>query len=403
MPRIRDEYRRAQVAIGALFLLLGFQYTTWVSRLPAIKTGLGLTDAEIGLLLMACGLGAAASYPLVAALMKRLGSRRLCVASATLLGLLPLALGAAPDYPTALLIACVDGVGVACLDVAMNAQGAELEQRFERKAMGKLHATFSGGSLLGALLASAMSTATSSLEAHFAVEAALVLAILAYTQHDLLPHFAVQAPAGEKKKRRIPLPTGIALWLGLAMAFGTIVEGAMNDWSALYLKNIAHAAASLTPMGIAVFSTTMVIARICSDSWRKHWGDRRVVVLGSALACLGLTTAVLTGGILPALIGFGLVGLGIASVTPCVYVAAAGKGADTLALVAAMGTVGLLAGPGIIGLIANAGGLAWALGAVAIAAAVVAACTTRIDWATDTPAQTVPESSPQYAPEPQAS
>lgn len=405
MPRIRDEYRRAQVAIGALFLLLGFQYTTWVSRLPAIKARLGLSDAEIGLLLMACGLGAAASYPLVAALMKRLGSRRLCIASAALLGLLPLALGAAPDYATALLIACVDGVGVACLDVAMNAHGAELEQRFERKAMGKLHATFSAGSLLGALLASAMSSATSSLEAHFAVEAALVLAILAYTQHDLLPHFAAEAPAEEKekKKRRIPLPTGIALWMGLAMAFGTIVEGAMNDWSALYLKNIAHAAASLTPMGIAVFSTTMVIARICSDSWRKHWGDRRVVVLGSTLACLGLATAVLVGGILPALIGFGLVGLGIASVTPCVYVAAAGEGADTLALVAAMGTVGLLAGPGVIGLIANAGGLAWALGAVAIAAVVVAACTTRIDWAPNTPAQNVPESSPQYAPEPQAS
>ena len=395
MPRIRDEVRRAQVAIGALFLALGFQYATWASRLPAVKTRLGLSDAEVGLLLMACGVGAAASFPLVAALMKRFGSRALCIGSAVLLSLLPLALGAAPDYAVALVIVCIDGVGVASLDVAMNAQGAELEERFERKAMGKLHATFSAGSLLGALLASAMNAATSSLEAHFAVAAALILLVVAYAQRDLLPHVqpapdaAAAAATTEHehvpdapKKRRLPLPTRITLWMGLAMAFGTIVEGAMNDWSALYLKNVAKAAAGLTPMGIAVFSISMVVARICSDSWRKRWGDGRIVVSGSILAGAGLTVAVLVGGVFPALLGFALVGLGIASVTPCVYVAAAGQGADALALVAAMGTVGLLAGPGVIGLIASGAGLAWAMGAVAISAAVVAACTSRITWPT---------------------
>ena len=414
MPRIGDEFRRAQVAIGALFLLLGFQYATWASRLPAVKTRLGLSDAEVGLLLMACGVGAAASFPLVAVLMKRFGAKALCIASAALLGLLPLALGAAPDYPVALVIVCVDGVGVACLDVAMNAQGAELEERFERKAMGKLHATFSAGSLFGALLASAMNAATSSLEAHFLVAAVLLLLVLGYAQHDLLPHHpegvethaqrqsqAQPSPAStdaelegaasspgdavarpKTKKQRLPLPTRVTLWMGLAMAFGTIVEGAMNDWSALYLKNVAKAVAGLTPLGIAVFSITMVVARVCSDSWRKRWGDARIVVAGSALACAGLAVAVLVGGVAPALAGFALVGLGIASVTPCVYVAAAGQGADALALVAAMGTVGLLAGPGVIGLIANAGGLAWAMGAVAIAAAIVAGCTSRITWKT---------------------
>jgi MFS family permease len=413
LPRIRDEFRRAQVAIGALFLLLGFQYATWASRLPAVKARLGLSDAEVGVLLMACGVGAAASFPLVANLLRRFGSRALCAASAGLLGLLPLALGAAPDYPVALVIVCCDGVGVACLDVAMNAQGAELEERYERKAMGKLHATFSAGSLFGALLASAMNAATSSLEAHFAVSAVLMLLVLAYAQHDLLPHTATAAepePAQQNavgteegrqpqpKRRRIPVPTRITLWMGLAMAFGTIVEGAMNDWSALYLKNVAKAAAGLTPMGIAVFSITMVVARVCSDSWRKRWGDGRVVILGSALACVGLAVAVLVGGLAPALVGFALVGLGIASVTPCVYVAAAGQGADALALVAALGTVGLLAGPGVIGLIASGGGLAWAMGAVAVSAAIVAACTSRITWSPSVAPQQADQATPDPLP-----
>ena len=395
MPRVRDDFRRAQVAIGALFLLLGFQYATWGSRLPAIKSRLGLSDAEVGLLLMVCGVGAAASFPLVAAAMRRLGSLRLCVLSGVVLSLVPLALGAAPDYAVALVLVCCDGVAVACLDVAMNAQGAELEERFQRKAMGKLHATFSGGSLCGALLASAVTAATSNLTAHFAIAAALILLLVAYARHDLLPadpapessaaatddgtDADVDQPA-EQRKRRFPRPTRVTLWMGLAMAFGTIVEGAMNDWSALYLKNVAKAASGLTPMGIAVFSITMVLARIFSDNWRERWGDGRVVVLGSTVAGIGLALAVTAGGVVPALLGFACVGLGIAAVTPCVYVAAAGQGSDALALVAAMGTVGLLAGPGVIGLIANASGLVWGMGAVAAAAIIVAGCTSRISW-----------------------
>lgn len=396
------------MAVGALFLLLGFQYASWASRLPAIKAGLGLTDAEVGTLLMACGIGAAGSFPLVAAVVKRYGSAAVCVGAAVPLAFVPLALGAAPDYPVALIIAVVDGVALACLDVAMNAQGAQLEEEFERKTIGLLHATFSAGALLGALLASAMSGMTTNLTAHFAVAAAVILGLAAFARRSLLPSAAAevaQSPADadsgeDRPRRRITLPARATLWVGVAIAFATIVEGAMNDWSALYLKNAAHAAASLTPLGIAVFSIAMVVARVFSDGWRKRWGDARVVVLGSCVACVSLTIAVLWGGTAPALGGFALVGLGVAAVAPCVYVAAARIGTDALALVSAMGTVGLLVGPGAIGLIAGSHGLSWAMGAVAIAAGVVALSVSRISWGT------APSSEPAatgyvHAPDPQ--
>ena len=396
------------MAVGALFLLLGFQYASWASRLPAIKAGLGLTDAEVGTLLMACGIGAAGSFPLVAAVVKRYGSAAVCVGAAVPLAFVPLALGAAPDYPVALIIAVVDGVALACLDVAMNAQGAQLEEEFERKTIGLLHATFSAGALLGALLASAMSGMTTNLTAHFAVAAAVILGLAAFARRSLLPSAAAEvaqspadaAPGEARPRRRITLPARATLWVGVAIAFATIVEGAMNDWSALYLKNAAHAAASLTPLGIAVFSIAMVVARVFSDGWRKRWGDARVVVLGSCVACVSLTIAVLWGGTAPALGGFALVGLGVAAVAPCVYVAAARIGTDALALVSAMGTVGLLVGPGAIGLIAGSHGLSWAMGAVAIAAGVVALSVSRISWGT------APSSEPAatgyvHAPDPQ--
>jgi MFS family permease len=363
---------------------------------------------------MATGIGAAAAFPLVAMLMRRLGSRRLSLLSAFGLTLLLIPLSVMPNYPVALLIMGVDGVLVACLNVAMNAQGAALEAAHRRNAMAKLHATFSGGSLGAALLASGMNSVTSTVAVHFCTAAVLLLLLTAYARSGLLtqeqataasePATAITtagadttSEAGEvatavatavsvekkaKNRGKWTVPTRMTLWMGGAMAFGTITEGAMNDWSAIYMKDVAKASSQLAPMGIAVVSVMMVLARLFADGWRSRWGDGLIVRAGSALAGAGLALALLSGGIVPALIGFAAVGLGIAAVTPCVYVAAAGQGSDALTLVATMGTTGLLAGPPVIGFIANASGLVWGLGAVAASAIVVSLCSTQIRWTT---------------------
>ncbi|MBD0735341.1 transporter [Streptomyces sp. CBMA29] len=405
---VHDPFRRGQLAIGALFFSLGFQYATWASRLPAIKAHLDLTAAQVGLLLMATGIGAAAAFPLVAMLMRRLGSRLLSLLSAVGLTLLLIPLSVMPNYPVALLIMGCDGVLVACLNVAMNAQGAALEAVHRRNAMAKLHATFSGGSLGAALLASGMNTVTSTMAVHFGAAAVLLLLLTAYARTGLLTReqVAAKVEAAEteeaeeaedavavavakergtkerdaKSRGTWTLPARMTLWMGCAMAFGTVTEGAMNDWSAIYMKDVAKASAELAPMGIAVVSVMMVLARLFADGWRSRWGDGLIVRAGSALAAAGLALALLSGGVVPALIGFAAVGLGIAAVTPCVYVAAAGQGSDALTLVATMGTTGLLAGPPVIGFIANATGLVWGLGAVAASALVVSLCSTQIRW-----------------------
>ncbi|WP_280682557.1 MFS transporter [Kitasatospora sp. MAA19] len=384
MSPVRDDFRRSQLAIAALFFLLGFQYATWVSRIPALKTGLDLGEAQIGLLLMTCGVGAAVSFPLVAVLMRRFGSRLLAVVSALALGGVLLALSVVPDYPVTLLVLFCDGVAVGCLNVAMNAQGAALEARYERTTMSRLHATFSAGSLFAALLASGVTAVTGTMVVHFGVAAALLAVLVVVARPGLLTDegqaTAQEAPASRKDRRRFVLPAAATLWMGLAMVFGTVTEGAMNDWSALYLKDVVHAGAGLAPMGIAVVSVMMVLARIFADGWRTRFGDGRIVRAGSLLAGAGLALALLVGGVVPTLLGFACVGLGVAAVTPCVYVAAARRGADALSLVAAMGTTGLLAGPAVIGFIADATSLVWGMAAVAASAAIVSLCATRIGW-----------------------
>ncbi|AEY92325.1 MFS transporter [Streptomyces olivaceoviridis] len=380
-------FQRAKWSIAALFCFLGFQYGTWVSRLPALKTRLDLGAGEVGLLLMACGAGAAASFPLVAVLMRRLGSRLLSLVSAAALIAVLAALSAVPDYPLALLAVCADGVAVGCLNVAMNAQGAALESAHGRTAMSQLHATFSGGLLAAALLASGVTTLTASVPAHFAVAGALLLLLLGGARPGLLTHREPEPSAadGPKRRGRRALPSGTTLLMGCAMAFGTITEGAMNDWSTLYLKDVVKASATVAPLGIAVVSVMMLLARAWADRWRTRWGDGRVVRAGSAVAAVGLALALLAGGVVPTLLGFACVGLGAAAVTPCVYVAAAGRGADALALVAAMGTVGLLAGPALIGFVAGVANLTVGMATVAASALIVTATAFRIPWRARTP------------------
>jgi MFS family permease len=124
----------------------------------------------------------------------------------------------------------------------------------------------------------------------------------------------------------------------------------------------------------------MLVARLFADGWRDRWGDKPVVIAGSILAAFGLAVALLLGGVVPALAGFACVGLGMAAVTPCIYVAAARLGPDALALVAAMGTTGLLAGPPIIGFVASASSLVYGMTVVVAAALLVAVFIGQVRW-----------------------
>jgi MFS family permease len=373
-------FRRSQVAIAALFCFLGFQYGTWVSRVPYLKSHLGLSTIEVGLLLLAPGIGATVSFPLVARLMKQLGSRMLSITSALALLIVLAALSVAPNFAVAIVVLFFDGILIACLNVAMNAQGADLEAKFERNTMAKLHAVFSGGTFGSALLASAVTSSTDKLPLHFLIAGVILLGLLAVSWSGLLPASAPAEPAAapSEKKRRWAIPSMVVLGLGIAMIFSELTEGAMNDWSALYLRDVTHAATSVTPLGIATVSAMMVLARLFADSWRAKWGDKRVVLAGTVLAGAGLAGALLAGGWLPALIGFACVGLGMAAVAPCIYVAAAKHGPDALALVAATGTAGLLVGPPIIGFVAGASSLVWGMTVVVVAIVLVFISVTRI-------------------------
>lgn len=379
------QLRRRQLAVAALFLVLGFNFSTWGARIPALKAQLGLNSAQVGFLLLAGGLGAVASFPFTATLLQRLGSRKLCVLAGLLLPLNLLALALAPNLPLALVVMVLEGLIVSLLNVAMNAQGVVVETLGQQAIMSRLHAVFSLGGLLAALFASALLALSDSLILHFALSAGLMWALCALALPSLLteqsrPRPAPALPGQHSLVKLFAHINPQALWLGVIVLCGTVVENSMSDWSALYLQERVKVSAELAPLGIAFVSGAMVLARWLGDGWRTRWGAARLLPFGGVLAGCGLSVALLLGSLPAALIGFALVGLGIAAVSPCTYAEAAKNGPLALASVTTMGSIGGLAGPPLIGAIAHASHYGWGMAVIALAAFLVALAARRVQW-----------------------
>jgi len=368
--------RRSQLAVASLFGALGFGYGTWTSRLPAIKANLGLSTSQVSVVLLSAALGAIFSFPVTAAALHKLGSRGASLLAGCLLAADLVLFGLAPAWAPACAVMCVFGVLASAMDVAMNAQGVEVERATAQPVMSRLHAMFSLGTMAGAVFASVITTVTTSVPLHLTIAAIVVLAAV------LLPRGGLIADARpvDGGKRSFALPRGAALLIG-AMAFlGMIAEGSMVDWSTLYLKERAGASQQVAPLGIASLQGAMLAARWFGDRARVRWGARRLLFGGSLLAGVSLIAALVIGGVMPALLGFALFGVGVATVSPCVYAAGAREGGVALAAVMTLGSLGFLVGPLAIGAVAQATNLSWGMGVGAASAIALAWLSRRVRW-----------------------
>ena len=374
--RVAPSVRSSQLAAASLFGALGFGYGTWPSRLPAIKANLGLSTSQVSVVLLAAAIGSILSFPVTAAALHKLGSRGASLLSGCLLAVGLVTLGLAPNWTLACIVMCVYGVIASTMDVAMNAQGVELERATGVPVMSRLHAAFSLGTFAGAFFAFVITNFSTSVPLHFVIAALIVLAAV------LLPRAGLIADAKpiDGGTRSFALPRGAALLIG-AMAFlGMIAEGSMVDWSTLYLKERAGASQQVAPLGIASMQVAMLVTRWFGDRARVRWGARKLLFGGSLLAGLSLAAALLVGGIVPALVGFGVFGIGVATVSPCVYAAGAREGGVALAAVMTLGSLGFLVAPMVIGVVAQATNLSWGMGVVAASAIALALLSRRVRW-----------------------
>ena len=368
---VREARWGERAAILAIFLELGLFAGAWAAALPSIKTSLVLSDRQLSIALLSFAGGSLVSTVATGTLAARLGTRRATQAGAVAT-MLVLVL---PILSTSLagLTAATFGMGLAMglLDVSMNAHASALEERSGRPLMSSFHGAFSLGGLAGAALGGLLAAAGFGAKGQLGI-AAVVASLVGLSALPALGAGAARAAGGGPA---LALPGRQLIGLGIVAASCFVVEGAVGDWSAIYLDTVAGSGLALASAGYAGFSIAMAGVRFAGDRAVAALGARRILVGGGALAGVGLALAVLVPVPLVAAFGFALVGLGLGNVAPVAFSAGARLGATPsagIAPVATVGYAGFLLGPPIIGFLSGLMGLRGALACLVLATGLVA-------------------------------
>jgi predicted MFS family arabinose efflux permease len=371
--------RRAALATALVFAMNGFLLASWVARLPATRDRLGASAAELGLALLAPGVGSLLSMPFSGRWCRRFGSRRVVAATtaAASAGLVVLAV-----VPTLVALGLALFAWGACYgswDVAMNVHGSAVEQRAGRDWMPRYHACWSVGGIAGAACGALAAATGTPLALHLAaVAVACVLAVGLALRHfveDRAEVASVAAHPDPKPGRRRVL-TGRLLLVGLVTICATTLEGAAADWLALFLTDERGAAESLAAAGYAVFAVAMAAGRFSGTAVSERLGRHGAVRVGGLVSFAGVLLTVLGPGLASAYLGAALWALGVCLVFPAAVSAGGetpGRPADAIAAVTTIGYGGFLIGPPLIGLLADQVGLGRALLVLLVLAGGIAA------------------------------
>ena len=358
-------------AVAAAFAVNGLLFGAWAARVPAFKDRFALDAAALGLVLLALGVGALASFLVAGHLSERHGAPRVTRATVALYGPALLLLALAPNAVLLGLALFAFGTLHGGMDVAMNGWAVEVEDRLGRPTLSVFHAIFSLGAGLGAATGWAAAGAGVAPLPHFAIVAlaggALAFAVVrrGAAAEPVRPRAGDAAPA-------LALPRGPLLLVGL-IAFGIAMgEGAMADWSAVFLRQILDASEGRAALGYAVFSAAMVAMRLGGDRLTRRVGPVRAARGSALVAAAGLVVVLLAPGLPVALVGFALTGIGYAVVMPLVFARAARDPVvapgHALAAVATLAYGGMLLGPPLVGFVAAATSVPVAFGALVLLA-----------------------------------
>ncbi|WP_010170884.1 MFS transporter [Pseudomonas sp. PAMC 25886] len=345
------------------FLLSGLCMGAWAPLVPYARSRAGVDDGALGILLLCLGLGSLVMMPLAGILNARKGCRFTMHIGITLVFLtLPL-LATTHSFIGLMFALTVFGAGCGAVDVTMNVQGVMVERATGRSLMSGFHGLFSLGTIVSAAgITALLWLGATPLLASSAVMAALAAFVLSYGRQML-------GRSGEEGSPIFVRPTRKVLVLGVLCLFAFLAEGAILDWSAVFLTQVRDVEPSIAGLGYACFAVMMALGRLSGDRILLKLGARTVLVGGGLIVILGFLTVVLATNWLVNLVGFAVIGIGLANIAP-VYLSLAGAqktmpGELAIAAATSLGYLGILMGPAVIGLFAHATNLSWALLAVA--------------------------------------
>ena len=356
--------RQEQMSTRIAFFIAGFGVAAWAPLVPYAKTRAGLDEGTLGLLLLCLGVGSIIAMPVAGALASRFGCRRVLTIGTLLICVaLPL-LATVSSIPWLVASLFLFGAGLGAVDSTVNLQAVIVERASGKTMMSGFHGLFSLGGIAGAAgVSTLLGLGLAPLEAISVVILFLLAALFKAAPH-LLPY------GSESSGPAFARPHGVVLFIGLLCFVVFLAEGAMLDWSAVFLSTERQIADAYAGLGYAAFALAMTVGRLTGDAIVRRLGTQKVIVCGSLTAAAGLALITLAPAWEAALVGCALVGGGCSNIVPVLYTAVGKQKvmAESIAVpaITTLGYAGILAGPAAIGFIAHASSLSLAFILIAL-------------------------------------
>ncbi|MEJ1238113.1 MFS transporter [Chryseolinea sp. T2] len=343
-----------RVGVSVFFILHGLCFASWASRIPTIQEQLQLNEAALGTILFALPVGFFVSLPFSGWLIARLHSKKVVLLSSTCYSLSLIGIGVATTGVQIAVSLLLFGFFANMLNISMNTQAVAIEQAYGKRLLASFHGLWSLAGFAGAATGAWMISHNIDPFWHFVCIACVFVPGLAFATRFLSPGDRTT----KEKQSLLALPDKSLLGLGLIAFCSMMVEGAMFDWSGVYMSKVVQATRDHAAMGYSAFMIAMTTMRFMADAIAARFGLRRTLQLSGSLATTGLLLAVVSPQFAPALIAFALVGMGVSAVVPMVY-SAAGQSTNmapgiAITAVSSLGFMGFLIGPPSIGFIAAA-------------------------------------------------
>lgn len=350
--------KRIRLSVFSFYFTQGICFSSWASRIPDIKTSLDLGDAAWGTILLMIPVGQICGMSLSGLLVSKLGSKRILpiamigyAIGLTIIGL------SRSEYALIMSLIVFGFFGNFC-NISVNTQGVNIETMYNRPIMASFHGGWSLAGLVGASIGLLMSSLKVQPYIHFLVVAMIVLVGLLLNVKYLQPDIKKEKNLVDKENRKKNKPESFLFLLGIVAFCGMAAEGAMSDWSGIYMMNIVGIADNLAPIGLTAYMITMATGRFLVDKASVRWGKKRIVQCSGLFIFLGLTLAVIYPNPILTIIGFMIIGLGTSSIVPTVYSIAGQKTKISvglaLTIVSSISFLGFLMGPPVIGYISDA-------------------------------------------------
>ncbi len=354
---LRD-LRRKRVAVAAYYFVPGMVFASWASRIPDVKHLLHLGNGQLGSVLFAIPIGQVLMMTFSGILVSKFGSKKMLVLSEVLYAFSLFCIGCCTTVFHLIVGLVALGMMANLMNIATNTQACLVEKLYGRNIMSSFHGLWSLGGFSGGIVGAVFANTGLPIKVHFGSILAVGLIVVALGFRYLVNDETAQAEEEDVPKFSFRAIDPVLFLLGLMGFAGMFCEGTVYDWSGVYFSSVVRPDEVFVRAGYVAGMGAMTLGRFMADGFVTKYGPSRVLKVCGGLIVVGLWLAAALPYLIPATLGFLLVGFGISSSVPICYSIAGKlgtmKASIAITIVSSISFFGFLVGPPVIGWLSEA-------------------------------------------------